>query len=147
MYFVLLIVTTAPLTRSTSGATVPDSVATAPGGATANAGAPARAAASIAKALERLTAVNQPRVLPAVDNNPARRIIRGERHGDLVTENDADAVLAELAAEVRQYLVPVLELDAEVSRRQYLDDASLKLYMLFATHGGANLTRSQGPGQ
>jgi hypothetical protein len=43
--------------------------------------------------------------------------------------------------------VPVLELDTKVARRQDLDDAPLKLYMLFAAHGGADLTRSRRPGQ
>jgi len=70
----------------------------------------------------------------------------GERHGDLVPENDADAVLPELSAEVSQHLVLVLELDAEISRRQHLDDAPLKSILLFSAHGG-ELTRSQGPGQ
>jgi cardiolipin synthase len=56
-------------------------------------------------------------------------------------------VLAQLAAEMREDLVPVLELDAKIARRQHLDDAPLKLYMLFAAHGGTDLTRSQGPGQ
>ena len=145
MNFVLLIVTTAPLTRSTSGATVPDSVATAPGrrraeradGATDDARRDDESASGASEA---------PR-LAAIDHNPAGRIIRGERDGDLVTEDDADAVLAQLAPEVREDLVPVLELDAKIARRQHLDDASLKLYMLFAAQGGANLTRSQGPGQ
>jgi hypothetical protein len=162
MNFVLLMVTTAPLTRSTSGATDPASVATAPGGGAAPAeGASASELASSAAlaavdqprllaAVDQprlLAAVDHPRLLAAVDDDSARRVIRGQRHGDLVTEDDTDAVLPELAAEVRQDLVPVLELDAEISRRQHLDDAPLKFYMLFAAHGGANLTRSQGTGQ
>ena len=56
-------------------------------------------------------------------------------------------MLAQLAAEVREDLVSVLELDAEIAGGQHLDDTSLKLYMLFAAHGGADLTRSQGLGQ
>jgi hypothetical protein len=94
-----------------------------------------------------LAAVDQQRLLAAVDNNPTRRIIRGQRHGDLVSEDDANPVLAELSTEVRENLVLVLELDAKVARRQDLDDAPLKLYMLFAAHGGADLTRSRRPGQ
>jgi hypothetical protein len=56
-------------------------------------------------------------------------------------------VLAELSAEVREHLVPVLQLDPEIARGQDLDDSPLELYMLFSTHGGANLTRSTGFGQ
>jgi hypothetical protein len=139
MNFVLLIVTTAPLTRSTSGATLPASVATAPGGgaATADGGHARQAAAS----------PSGTRPLAAINDNPARGIIRGESDGDLVTEDDADAVLAQFTAEVREDLMPVLELDAKIAGGQHLDDASLKLYMLFAAHGGADLTRSQGLGQ
>ena len=66
-------------------ATVPVSVATAPGGGAAW--------AVRARASARLAAVN---------NNPARRVIRGERDRDLVAQHDADAVLAQLAAEVRE---------------------------------------------
>jgi cardiolipin synthase len=43
-------------------------------------------------------------------------------------------VLPELSAEMGEHLVAVLELDAKISRRQDLDDAPLKLYMLLSTH-------------
>lgn len=56
-------------------------------------------------------------------------------------------MFAQLAAKVRQDLMPRLQLDPEVTGWQDLDDAPLKLYMLFATHGGANLTRSTRLGQ
>jgi hypothetical protein len=141
------------LTRSTSGATVPESPPSAPGGAAAETSALARAhSRRPASGARRLAVAIGPgavdrRGLAAVDNNSARRVIRGERHRDLVAEDDADAVLAELPAEVRENLMLVLELDAKIARRQHLDDAPLKLDMLFSAHGGADLTRSSRPGQ
>src|SRR3954451_20269865 len=103
MNFVLWMVTTAPLTRSTRGATEPDStpVMAAPGGGTAQAGAANRNAAA--------------KALTAVDDNAARGVIGRERHGDLIAQNDADSVLAELAPEVGEHLMAVLELDSKIS--------------------------------
>src|SRR6185503_4104590 len=98
MYFVLWIVTTAPFTRSTSGATVPGSapVPAAPGGGAARAAAAARTpnvrnvAAHPRLARERLA---------AIDDDAAGRIIGRQDDGDLVAENHANAVLAQLSAE------------------------------------------------
>src|SRR4051794_8412979 len=111
-------VTPAPLTRSTSGATVPGSapVPTAPGGGAAMAAA---AAAS---------------TLAAINDDTAARIIGREGDRDLVAENHADAMLAQLAAEVGQDLVPVFQLDPEVSGWQHFDHAALELYVLLSTH-------------
>src|SRR4051812_5731770 len=111
-------VTTEPLTRSTSGATVPGSapVPTAPGGGAAMAAA---AAAS---------------TLAAINDDTAARIIGREGDRDLVAENHADAMLAQLAAEVGQNLVPIFQLDTEVPGWQHLDDAPLELYVLLSTH-------------
>src|SRR4051812_46667965 len=71
----------------------------------------------------------------AVDDDTAGGIVRGEGHGDLVPEHHADAVLAQLASEMGQDLVTVLQLDLEIACRQDLDDAALKFYVLFAAHG------------
>src|SRR3982751_4302792 len=110
--------TTAPLTRSTSGAPVPGSapVPTAPGGGAAMAAAPAAS------------------TLAAINDDTAARIIGREGDRDLVAENHADAMLAQLAAEVGQDLVPVFQLDPEVSGWQHFDHAALELYVLLSTH-------------
>ena len=118
MNFVLWIVTTAPFTRSTSGATVPGS---APGGGAARATDAATAAAA---------------ALAAINDDTAGRIIRRQGDGHLVAENHANAVLPKLAAEVSEHLMAVLELDAEITRRQDLDHAALEFNVLFATHVG-----------
>src|SRR5690242_19857117 len=52
-------------------------------------------------------------------------------------------MLAELAAEVSKHLVPVLELDAEISRGQNLDHPALKLYVLFSTHSARETLRAR----
>src|SRR6185503_7997361 len=118
MNFVLWMVTTAPLTRSTSGATVPGSapVPTAPGG-----GAACTAAAAAT-------------TLPAINDDTARRIIGRQRDGHLVAENHANPVLAQLAAEMSQNLMAVFQLDAKISGGQHLDHAALELYVLLTTH-------------
>src|SRR5687767_511122 len=107
-------VTTAPLTRSTSGATETASVAG--GGDTAQAARPAPTSSAAPS-----------RALPAIDDDASRRVIRRERNRDLVAKDDTDAVLAQLAAEMGEHLVAVLELDAEITRREDFDDAALKL--------------------
>src|SRR5262245_31481940 len=116
MNFVLWMVTTAPFTRSTSGATVPGSapVPAAPGGG-----------AACATAAATLTAIN---------DDAAGRIIRRQGDGDLVAENHANAVLAQLSAEMGEQLVAVVQLDAEISSGQHLDDAALEFYVLLSTH-------------
>jgi cardiolipin synthase len=43
-------------------------------------------------------------------------------------------VLAQLASQVREYLVTILKLDTEVACGQDFDHAALKLYVLFSTH-------------
>src|SRR3954471_16599836 len=102
MNFVLWMVTTAPFTRSTSGATVPGSAPppAAPGGAAAR-----------AQVAARLTAIN---------DDAASRIIgrQGDRH--LVAENHANAMFAQFSTEMGEHLMAVLELDAEISRREHL---------------------------
>jgi hypothetical protein len=74
------------------------------------------------------------RELTAVDYDSARRVVRGQRHRHLVTEHDADAVLAQLATEMSKDLMAVLQLDLEIARRQNLDHAALEFYVFFSTH-------------
>src|SRR5262249_52622000 len=52
----------------------------------------------------------------------------------LVAENHANAVLAQLAAQMGEHLMAVLELDAKISSGQHLDDAPLEFYVLLTTH-------------
>ena len=47
------------------------------------------------------------RRLPAVDDDSARWIVRGQRDRHFVTEHDADAVLAQLTPKVGEDLVAV----------------------------------------
>jgi hypothetical protein len=71
----------------------------------------------------------------AVDDDPARRIVRRQGDRDLISQHHTDAVLAQLASEMREDLVTILDLNAEVTRGKDFNDASLELYVLFSTHG------------
>src|ERR1019366_1881245 len=73
----------------------------------------------------------------AIDDNPARRIVRRQRHRHLVAEHDTDAVLAQLSPEVSQHLVSIFELDTKVAGGQHFDHAALKLYVFFSSHRGS----------
>src|SRR4051812_1222807 len=153
MNLVLWMVTTAPFTRSTSGATLPTSTpggrpapAPAGGAACADGGAPAIVGSATATTAASAAAADRRRSA-TVDDDAASRVIRRQRHGDLVAEHHADAVLAELSAEVSEHLMAVLELDAKIPRWEHLDDAPLKFYMLFSTHRRADLTCSNVLGQ
>src|SRR5260370_884071 len=53
------------------------------------------------------------RLFVPVSNPPARQVVGRQVHRDPVPLQDADVVLAHLAAHVRQHLVPVFELHAE----------------------------------
>src|ERR1051325_1783507 len=66
-------------------------------------------------------------LLVPVDDATAGQVVRRELHDHSVLGKDADVVLPHLAADVRQYAVPVGELDAEHGVRQRLDDAPLDL--------------------
>jgi hypothetical protein len=52
-------------------------------------------------------------------------------------------MFAQLAPQMGQYLVTILELDAKVPGRQHFDDAALKFNMFFSTHARADLTRQR----
>ena len=73
----------------------------------------------------------------AVDDDSARRIVRRQRHRNLIAEHDTDAVLAQLAPEVSQHLVSIFELDTKVAGGQHFDHAALKLYVFFSSHRGS----------
>src|SRR4029077_3537439 len=72
--------------------------------------------------------------LAAINDDAASRIIGRQGDGHLVAENHANAMLAQLSAEMGEHLMAVLELDAEISRGEHFDHAPLKLYVLFSTH-------------
>src|ERR1700712_4064195 len=65
--------------------------------------------------------------LVAVDDSAARQVVGRELHDDLVLGEDPDVVLTHLAADVRQDLVPVLELHPEHRVGQGFDDPALDL--------------------
>src|SRR5262245_3936326 len=88
----------------------------------------------LARVSTRSCRCNRRKRLSAIDDNAAVRVIGGQGDGNLVAEHDTDPVLTQLASEVGQDLVPVLELDLEVARRQNFDHSALELDMLFAAH-------------
>src|SRR5207237_8234073 len=78
---------------------------------------------SPAPALGEIAGPNQdPPLLVAIDDAPARQIVRRKLDGDLVSRQNANKILAHLAGNVRQNLVLVLQLDAEHGVGQRLDD-------------------------
>src|SRR3954464_8350623 len=66
-------------------------------------------------------------LLVAVDDPAARQVVGRQLHDDLVLGEDPDVVLTHLAADVRQDLVPVLELHPEHRIGQGFDDPALDL--------------------
>jgi hypothetical protein len=145
MNFVLLMVTTAPLTRSTSGATdVPDvSAPDVPAGG-GGAERPHTGTAATMKATVRLAWRVR---LATIDDDAPGGVIWRQRDRDLVPQDDPDTMLAKLAPQMGEDLMAVLELDAKVSGGKDLDDPTLKFDMLFSTHRRADLTRSGVLGQ
>src|SRR3954469_17041296 len=65
--------------------------------------------------------------LVAVDDPTPGEVVRAQLDDDPVLGEDADVVLSHLAADVRQDLVAVRELNAEHGVRERLDDRSLDL--------------------
>jgi hypothetical protein len=63
-------------------------------------------------------------LLGAEDDQPAGWIVRAHGDGDAVTEDDADAIAAHAACELREDLVSSRDLDAKVSARRDLHDIS-----------------------
>src|SRR5262245_41303810 len=63
------------------------------------------------------------RLLVAVDDPPAGQVVRREFDDNPVLGQDADVMLPHLAADVRQNLVAIGELDPEHGIREWLDYA------------------------
>src|SRR3954449_1971593 len=86
-------------------------------------------------------------LLVAVDDATARQVVGRELHDHAVLGQDADVVLAHLAADVGEHPVSVLQLDPEHRVGQRLHDATLDLdgpvLLRHARHG--LLTRRSGP--
>src|SRR5450755_1681370 len=66
-------------------------------------------------------------LLVAVNDAAAGQVVRAEFDDDPVTRQDADVVHAHLAADVREYLVTVSELDPEHGVRERFDNLALDL--------------------
>src|SRR5713226_6867929 len=64
---------------------------------------------------------------------PSREVIRREVHRDSIPLQNPDVILAHLPADVRQHLVPVLELLAEGRVRKHFADRTHHLYRV-ASH-------------
>jgi hypothetical protein len=63
----------------------------------------------------------------AIDDEAAGRIVRRDRDGDPVTEHHADPVAADLARELGQHLVAVVELDPKVTAFRDQDDLAVEM--------------------
>src|SRR6266849_4251027 len=74
-----------------------------------------------------------PFLFVSVGNPPSREVIRREVDRDSIPLQDPDVVLAHLPADVRQHLVPVLELHAEGRVRKHFADRTHHLYRV-ASH-------------
>src|SRR3954453_1052276 len=74
-------------------------------------------------------------LLVPVDDAAASQVVRRELHHDPVLGEDPDVVLAHLAADVGENLVPVAQLDAEHGIRQGLHNGALDLdHAFFLRH-------------
>ena len=67
-------------------------------------------------------------------NAAFREIVRGKFEGDFVAGQDADAIAAETTCEVGEDETFVLELHAEFTAGEFLDDRALYFYAVFFTH-------------
>jgi hypothetical protein len=61
------------------------------------------------------------------------QIVGGEFHGDAVARQNADAVTAEAAGEVRENYAVMLQLDAEKAAREFLEDRAGDFDAVFFT--------------
>src|SRR5688572_6209616 len=79
-------------------------------------------------------------LLVAVDDPTSREVVRRELHHDPVLGEDPDVVLAHLAADVGEHLVPVGQLHAEHGVGKGLHDGALDLdHAFFLRHVLHNL--------
>ena len=70
----------------------------------------------------------------AIDDSALRQVVGSHLHGDLVSGQDTDVVLTHLSGDVRGHDVTGLELHAESSVRQGLDDFAFHLDRIFFRH-------------
>ena len=73
-----------------------------------------------------------PILLVAIGDTTAGQVVRRELENHLVTRQDADVVHPDLAGDVSQHLMPVLELNLEHGIGQRLDYGAFKLDCVFA---------------
>lgn len=64
----------------------------------------------------------------AVDDEAARRIVGRDGNRHAIAEDDADTVATNLAGELRENLVAVVELDAKVAALRDQDDFAVEMY-------------------
>src|SRR4051812_7317557 len=91
-------------------------------------------------------------LLVPVDDPTPREVVRRELHHHAVLGEDPDVVLAHLAADVGQDLVPVAQLDPEHRVRESLDDGALDLdhtfffrHVLTSGRGSSRLPSTREP--
>src|SRR5262252_3693459 len=70
----------------------------------------------------------------AVGDPTARQVVRRDFDGHAVARDDADEVLAHLAADVSEDLVPAVHLDAELGVGEGLDDRAFEHDGFFFGH-------------
>lgn len=63
----------------------------------------------------------------AVDDKPAGWVVRRNGHRDAIAKDDPDAVAADLASELRQNLVAIVQLDAKVSAFRDQNDLAIEM--------------------
>jgi hypothetical protein len=61
-------------------------------------------------------------------------VVRGEFEGDFIAGQNTDSVAAKPACQVRKHQAFVLELHAEFTAGEFLDDRTLYFYAVFFTH-------------
>ncbi len=74
------------------------------------------------------------RLALAIDDEATRRIVGGNRDGNAISEDDADAMAPDLTRELREYLVAVVELDPKVTAFRDQDDLAVEMNQLFLAH-------------
>src|SRR5256885_3169001 len=67
----------------------------------------------------------------SVGDSTASEVVRRQLHLHLVAGKDADVVLSHLPGDLRQHLVPVVQLDAEHRARKGLGDLAFDLDLVF----------------
>ena len=73
------------------------------------------------------------------------QIVGRQLHGDFVARQDADAIPAQPAGQVRQYLAVVLELHAEHTAGEFFQNRASYLDAVLFAHKPPNWGRRAGP--